>query len=144
MFADLGPVAVFNARNHWSAPREVRMRKKDRQGFGFSVRGDAPVIVAGVDSGSLAELGGLKDGDYIVGINSADVKWSPHDEVVSLIKASGHSLKLRVVTPMMELVNGSRDKVMDQRNSGKSSLGEISAIIASIPLEWMGIANLFL
>ena len=31
LFADLGPVAVFNARNHWSAPREVRMRKKDRQ-----------------------------------------------------------------------------------------------------------------
>ena len=31
LFADLGPVAVFNARNYWSAPREVRLRKKDRQ-----------------------------------------------------------------------------------------------------------------
>lgn len=46
------------------------------------------------------QAGGMKDGDYIVGINDHDVKWSPHDEVVSLIKAAGHSLKLRVVTPM--------------------------------------------
>ena len=46
------------------------------------------------------QSGGLKDGDYIVGINDGDAKWSPHDEVVNLIKASGHSLKLRVVTPM--------------------------------------------
>ena len=42
----------------------------------------------------------MKEGDYIVGINEDDVKWSPHDEVVSLIKASGNVLKLRVVTPM--------------------------------------------
>ncbi len=56
LFEELGPVAVFNARHFWSAPREVRMRKADRQGFGFSVRGDAPVVVAGVDAGSLAEV----------------------------------------------------------------------------------------
>ena len=42
----------------------------------------------------------MKEGDYIVGINEEDVKWSPHDEVVALIKASANSLKLRVVTPM--------------------------------------------
>jgi C-terminal processing protease CtpA/Prc len=42
----------------------------------------------------------MKEGDYIVGINDADVKWSQHDEVVNLIKASGNSLKLRLVTPM--------------------------------------------
>ena len=42
----------------------------------------------------------MKDGDYIVGINDHDVKWSPHDEVVALIKAAGNSLKLSVVTPM--------------------------------------------
>ena len=42
----------------------------------------------------------MKEGDYIVGINEDNVKWSPHDEVVALIKASANSLKLRVVTPM--------------------------------------------
>ena len=44
--------------------------------------------------------GGMKEGDYIVGINEVDVKWSPHDEVVALIKSSGNTLKLKVVTPM--------------------------------------------
>ena len=42
----------------------------------------------------------MKDGDYIVAINEQDVKWSPHDQVVTLIKKSGNSLKLKLVTPM--------------------------------------------
>ncbi|XP_059089008.1 rhophilin-2-A-like isoform X2 [Tigriopus californicus] len=100
LFADLGPVAIFNAKHYWSAPRSIKLRKRDHEGYGFSVRGDSPVIIAGVDHRSLAETGGMKDGDYIVGINEHDVKWSPHDEVVSLIKSSGNSLKLKVVTPM--------------------------------------------
>ena len=33
----------------------------------------------------------MKDGDYIVAINEQDVKWSPHDQVVTLIKKSGNS-----------------------------------------------------
>lgn len=42
----------------------------------------------------------MKDGDYIVSINEQDVKWAPHDQVVSLIKKSGNSLKMKLVTPM--------------------------------------------
>lgn len=45
-------------------------------------------------------MSGMKDGDYIVSINEQEVKWSPHDEVVSLIKRSGNALKLRLVTPL--------------------------------------------
>ena len=51
----------------------------------------------------------MKEGDYIVGIGEEDVKWSPHDQVVSLIKASGNILKLRLVTPMDK--NYSKDRV---------------------------------
>ena len=47
---------MFNARHFWSAPRLVKMRKRDHEGFGFSVRGDSPVIIAGVDPDSLAEV----------------------------------------------------------------------------------------
>ena len=46
------------------------------------------------------QTAGMKDGDYIVAINEQDVKWSPHDQVVTLIKKSGNSLKLKLVTPM--------------------------------------------
>jgi hypothetical protein len=31
-------------------------RKKDDEGYGFSVRGDAPVVVAGVETASLAHV----------------------------------------------------------------------------------------
>lgn len=42
----------------------------------------------------------MKEGDFIVGIGDKDVKWSSHDEVVSLIKASRDSLSLKLVTPV--------------------------------------------
>ena len=29
LFADLGPVAIFNARHFWSAPRAVKLRKRE-------------------------------------------------------------------------------------------------------------------
>ena len=48
----------------------------------------------------LFQSAGMNEGDYVVAINEEDVKWSPHDEVVSLIKSSGNHLKLKLVTPM--------------------------------------------
>ena len=56
LFANLGPVAIFSAKHHWTAPRTVRLKKREHEGYGFSVRGDAPVIIAGVDMGSIAEV----------------------------------------------------------------------------------------
>lgn len=80
------------------------------------MRGDAPVIVAIVEPGSLAEVrdffnffpklipyfqfGGVKEGDFIVGIGDKDVKWASHEELVTLIKNAGDSLSLKLVTPM--------------------------------------------
>ena len=56
LFKDLGPVAVFSAKHHWTAPRTIQLRKKEDEGYGFSVRGDAPVVVAGVEQSSLADV----------------------------------------------------------------------------------------
>ncbi len=39
-------------------------------------------------------------GDFIVNIGEVDVKWSKHDEVVSLIKGSGTQLEMWVITPI--------------------------------------------
>ena len=55
LFKSLGPVAVFSAKHHWTAPRTIQLRKKEDEGYGFSVRGDAPVVVAGVEQNSLAD-----------------------------------------------------------------------------------------
>lgn len=43
---------------------------------------------------------GIKVGDFLVGIGDLDIKWQKHDEVVSIIKASGNHLTLKVMTPM--------------------------------------------
>lgn len=127
LFQRLGPVAIFSAKHHWTVPRSIQLQRTctSDAGFGFSVRGDSPVIVAAVDHGSLAhvsnrsmcdigwiviiyyvlfkiitQFGGMKEGDFIVSINNKDVKWAHHEEVVKLIKEAGDSLTLKLVTPM--------------------------------------------
>ncbi|XP_028136590.2 rhophilin-2 isoform X1 [Diabrotica virgifera virgifera] len=101
LFRSLGPIAIFSAKRHWTAPRLVQLhRGRTTDGFGFSLRGDAPVLVAVVEANSLAEFGGIKEGDFIVAVADKDVKWSSHDEVVTLIKNAEESLNLKLVTPM--------------------------------------------
>lgn len=125
MFKKLGPCAIFSAKHHWTAPRLIQLQRTDRkEGFGFTVRGSCPVIVAGVDPNSLADViqifkrkklcsfsfsacffhffqfGGMKEGDYIVAIGDSDVKWCTHEAAVELIKAAGDALTLKLVTPM--------------------------------------------
>ena len=47
-----------------------------------------------------SQLGGMKEGDFIVSIGDKDVKWASHDQVVRLIKQCGDSISLKLVTPM--------------------------------------------
>ncbi|XP_055597531.1 rhophilin-2 isoform X2 [Uranotaenia lowii] len=70
------------------------------ESFGFHVRGDAPVMVSSVDINSLADLGGIKEGDFIVELCGIDVKWYTHQQVLKLIKNCTNSLDLKVITPM--------------------------------------------
>ena len=100
LFQKLGPEAVFSAKHHWTAPRSIQLRKHRSEGFGFSVRGDAPVVLVGVEQSSLAMIAGLREGDYLVAIGDRDVKWEGHDHVVSLIRQAGDFLRLRVVSPL--------------------------------------------
>ena len=46
------------------------------------------------------QIGGMREGDFIIAIGDKDVKWSSHEEVVRLIHACGDSLTLRLATPM--------------------------------------------
>jgi len=51
-----GPIAIFNAKSNWSAPRNVTLTRPPVQGYGFSVRGDCPVKIAEIEPGSVAEV----------------------------------------------------------------------------------------
>ena len=110
----------------------ANLRKLHDQGFGFSVRGDGPIIIAGVDGGSIADvilffffvvitlwnyknqpidhsqLAGVREGDVIIGIGDVDVKWSSHEEVVSLIKCARNDLSLRLIQPVEKPVQPSK------------------------------------
>ncbi|XP_018027107.1 rhophilin-2 isoform X2 [Hyalella azteca] len=99
-FHALGPVSSFSAKKTWTAPRPILLKKTERQGLGFSVRGDAPVAIAAVDPGSLAERAGLQENDIVVAIGGQDVKWMPHDRVVAAIRESGDCLHMMVVSPL--------------------------------------------
>ncbi|XP_055551519.1 rhophilin-2 isoform X1 [Wyeomyia smithii] len=70
------------------------------ESFGFHVRSDAPVMVSNVEINSLADLGGIKEGDFIVELCGIDVKWYTHQQVLKLIKNCTNSLDLKVITPM--------------------------------------------
>uniref|UniRef100_A0A1A9UT25 Rhophilin n=1 Tax=Glossina austeni TaxID=7395 RepID=A0A1A9UT25_GLOAU len=163
-FKRLGPIAIFSARRHWTAPRCVRLQKgsvgyhdvsnkglatsapaadchchcamtsdgqelpccllKDEiESFGFHVRGDAPVIISHVEINSLADLGGIKEGDFIVEIAGIDVKWYSHQQVVRLIQSCGATLELKVITPM--------DRNYLKPLSSKGSISTLSAASSS-------------
>ncbi|XP_072948190.1 rhophilin-2 isoform X2 [Epargyreus clarus] len=96
------------------------------EGFGFSVRGDAPVVIAAVEPNSLADIGGMREGDFIISIGDKDVKWSGHDDVVRLIQRAGNALTLRLATPMD---NSSKSSPSACRQSG--SAGSVSAASTS-------------
>lgn len=151
-FKRLGPIAIFSARRHWTAPRCVRLQKgsamyrngtayhchcpssdqhevgcslykDDVDCFGFHVRGDAPVIIAHVEMNSLADLGGIKEGDFIVEVSGIDVKWYSHQQVVHAIQAAGTTLELKVITPM--------DRNYLKPLSSKGSISTLSAASSS-------------
>ena len=48
----------------------------------------------------MCKIGGMREGDYLVGIGDQDVKWASHADVVKEIKTAQNNLKLRLVTPL--------------------------------------------
>ncbi|XP_037818920.1 rhophilin-2 [Lucilia sericata] len=152
-FKRLGPIAIFSARRHWTAPRCVRLQKgssiyhdgthyhchcpspseghevgcslykEELESFGFHVQGDSPVMIAHVEINSLADMGGIKEGDFIVEIAGIDVKWYLHQQVVRLIQSCGSTLELKVITPM--------DRNYLKPLSSKGSISTLSAASSS-------------
>ncbi|XP_032524150.1 rhophilin-2 isoform X2 [Danaus plexippus] len=171
LFRSLGPIAVFSAKRHWSAPRLVTLHRHaggprrrdgagdddyvtkqngvyissfdgeyhrsrareagrapaDGEGFGFTVRGDAPVMVAAVEQDSLADMAGMRPGDFIMSVGDRDVKWSSHEEVVRLTRAAGDRLTLRLASPMDQ---GAKSSPNGGRQS-RSNQGSVSAASTS-------------
>ncbi|XP_040896435.1 rhophilin-1 isoform X1 [Toxotes jaculatrix] len=98
IFQRLGPLSVFCARARWGPVRVICLQRREG-GLGLTLRGDSPVLVAGVVPGGCAAEAGLREGDYIVAVDGQDCKWAKHGEVVHLLKScSDRGVELSVVT----------------------------------------------
>ncbi|XP_068581197.1 rhophilin-1 [Cebidichthys violaceus] len=98
IFQRLGPLSVFCARARWGPVRVICLQKREG-GLGLTLRGDSPVLVAGVVPGGCAAEAGLREGDYIVAVDGQDSKWAKHGEVVQMLKScSERGVELSVVT----------------------------------------------
>ncbi|KAK3703967.1 hypothetical protein QZH41_009890, partial [Actinostola sp. cb2023] len=98
LFHRLGPVHVFNADSNLSSSRTITIRRKNGS-FGFSVIGSAPVIVQCAEEHGAAWDAGLQVGDIIIGVDSIDVKWKQHSDVVGIIRDQSDSVTLEIKTP---------------------------------------------
>lgn len=68
---------------------------KGKNGFGFTISGQAPCILSCIVTGSPAERAGLRPGDFLIAVNSQNVSKAPHDDVARLIGIS-KLLKLQI------------------------------------------------
>ncbi|XP_007999954.3 rhophilin-1 isoform X4 [Chlorocebus sabaeus] len=105
IFHRLGPLSVFSAKNRWRLVGPVHLTRGEG-GFGLTLRGDSPVLIAAVIPGSQAAAAGLKEGDYIVSVNGQPCRWWRHAEVVAELKAvgeAGASLQVVSVLPSSRL-----------------------------------------
>ncbi|KAM9832112.1 rhophilin-1 [Neosynchiropus ocellatus] len=121
IFQRLGPLSVFCARARWGPVRLIGLLRKDG-GLGLTLRGDSPVLVAGVVPGGCAAEAGLREGDYIVAVDGHDCKWAKHSEVVNMLKSSGdRGVELSVVTLHSHESQTDRRAAMLSQNSDKEN-----------------------
>ncbi|XP_063991475.1 SH3 and multiple ankyrin repeat domains protein 2 isoform X6 [Diachasmimorpha longicaudata] len=99
-----------------SEPRTVILHRS-RKGFGFILRGakttpsnflgltPAAQYLDDVSPGGVADLAGLRKGDFLIQINGEDVTAASHEHVVDLIRKSGELVRMTVVSPVVSLPN---------------------------------------
>ncbi|KAK0176007.1 hypothetical protein PV328_000187 [Microctonus aethiopoides] len=107
------PISMFSVT---SEPRSVVLHRA-RKGFGFILRGakttpsnllgltPAAQYLDDVSPGGVADLAGLKKGDFLIQINGEDVSTASHEHVVDLIRRSGELVRMTVVSPVVNLPN---------------------------------------
>ncbi|TWW58426.1 rhophilin-1 isoform X2 [Takifugu flavidus] len=121
IFQKLGPLSVFCARARWGPVHVIGLRRREG-GLGLTLRGDSPVLVAGVVPGGCAAEAGLREGDYIVAVDGQDCKWAKHAEVVHLLKSCGdRGVELSVVTLHSHDTQAERRAAMLSHNKDKEN-----------------------
>ncbi|GAB6023290.1 hypothetical protein CHUAL_008099 [Chamberlinius hualienensis] len=69
---------------------------RGKNGFGFTISGQAPCILSCIAATSPAEASGLRPGDYLIAVNGQNVSKALHDDVVRMIGSCQGILKLQI------------------------------------------------
>ncbi|EDW77153.2 uncharacterized protein Dwil_GK22217 [Drosophila willistoni] len=101
-------------KSAYNAPRSVVLHRAKR-GFGFILRGakassqlmqlrpserfPALQYLDDVDPGGVADMAGLKPGDFLLTINGEDVSAASHEQVVEMIRSAGALVNMTVISP---------------------------------------------
>uniref|UniRef100_A0A803TQ35 Rhophilin Rho GTPase binding protein 2 n=1 Tax=Anolis carolinensis TaxID=28377 RepID=A0A803TQ35_ANOCA len=94
-FEKLGPLAVFSAKQRWTAPRTVRFRC-EAGNLGFTLKGGPPVHVYCLDPACLAAV---RQGDCLVAVEGADCKWLGVSEVLEKLRNLGdQEMEIQVIS----------------------------------------------
>lgn len=78
---------------------------RGRAGYGFTISGQKPCLLSGIQEGSPADVVGLKQGHQIMAINGTDVSVALHETVVQLIGSCKGPLQLVVHTEGRKMKN---------------------------------------
>ncbi|XP_057667503.1 SH3 and multiple ankyrin repeat domains protein 2 isoform X3 [Diorhabda carinulata] len=108
------PRATKKTYSHLPAEPRTVVLHKGRKGFGFILRGakatstlmdltpseTCPALqyLDDVDPGGVADIAGLKKGDFLLEINNEDVSSASHEHVVDLIRKSGDLVQMTVMS----------------------------------------------
>ncbi|XP_034653289.1 SH3 and multiple ankyrin repeat domains protein 1 isoform X10 [Drosophila subobscura] len=101
-------------KSAYNAPRSVVLHRAKR-GFGFILRGakassqlmqlrpserfPALQYLDDVDPGGVADMAGLRPGDFLLTINGEDVSAASHEQVVEMIRSAGALVNMTVISP---------------------------------------------
>uniref|UniRef100_A0A182XB00 SH3 and multiple ankyrin repeat domains protein n=1 Tax=Anopheles quadriannulatus TaxID=34691 RepID=A0A182XB00_ANOQN len=137
-------VSTSTPHHHYLINTIVLHRAK--RGFGFILRGakaSSPLMqlkpsprcpalqyLDDVDPGGVADIAGLKPGDFLLAINSEDVTCASHEHVVDLIRNSGSLVSMTVVTLSQNLINSmmlEASEIGSQHSSGSGMSTPISS-----------------
>ncbi|WKY04712.1 hypothetical protein Q1695_005597 [Nippostrongylus brasiliensis] len=90
----------------FSGEYDVTLNRNDTDGFGFivisSLNRNGSTIGQILENSPAEKCGRLKVGDRVVAVNGIDILNLSHGEIVSLIKASGLTVRLTIAAPVPE------------------------------------------
>lgn len=100
--------------------REIRIIR-GREGYGFTLYGEAPCVVSWISESSYAKDAGLKVGDSIVSINRENILDADHEYIVQAIGMSSGVLLMEVNDEFRRPISSQEDEDLSILPQGKTN-----------------------